>query len=221
MYRRFLRALLDVSGETLQDIRFRDPANAEHLRHFPPEVRGLWEVSMGCTLRRWTGALPEGGPSSVTASRCERGGWASSGTLRAEALAKRLRSHLSRAVSRDSSLPLVLCLFCPLCFSLHLYIRLLPSFESECSSRRGKSERVLLRLHCEPEHGPSGEGGVDTAFTGSCGVLHAIGAVEAGTGGDVSCVRAVKGHPSQVEAFRAPASIRRGMRFVRGIGLGA
>lgn len=43
-YLRFLRAVLDVSGETVCDIRVNDPCNQEHMRHFPESVRRLWEV---------------------------------------------------------------------------------------------------------------------------------------------------------------------------------
>lgn len=43
-YLRFLRALLGASDESLHNIRFRDAANVEHMRHFPAMVRQLWEV---------------------------------------------------------------------------------------------------------------------------------------------------------------------------------
>ena len=43
-YLRFLRALLGASDETLHDIRFRDAANMEHMRHMPVRARQLWEV---------------------------------------------------------------------------------------------------------------------------------------------------------------------------------
>lgn len=46
-YLRFLRALLSASDETLHDIRFKDPANSEHMRHMPESVRRLWEVGVG------------------------------------------------------------------------------------------------------------------------------------------------------------------------------
>lgn len=41
---RFLRALLCLSGETVHDIRVKDRSNHEHMRHFPPRIRQLWEV---------------------------------------------------------------------------------------------------------------------------------------------------------------------------------
>lgn len=46
-YLRFLRALLNASDETLHDIRFKDPANSEHMQHMPERVRRLWEVGVG------------------------------------------------------------------------------------------------------------------------------------------------------------------------------
>ncbi|CAM9187780.1 unnamed protein product [Scytosiphon promiscuus] len=48
-YLRFLRALLGASNESIHDIRFRDPANEQQMRHVPARARQLWEAEP-CTL---------------------------------------------------------------------------------------------------------------------------------------------------------------------------
>ncbi|CAM9888920.1 unnamed protein product [Ectocarpus sp. 6 AP-2014] len=48
-YIRFLRALLGASDESLHDMRFRDPANAQQMQHLPARARQLWEAEP-CTL---------------------------------------------------------------------------------------------------------------------------------------------------------------------------
>ncbi|CAM9485171.1 unnamed protein product [Ectocarpus sp. 6 AP-2014] len=44
VYVRFLLALLGLSGETVRDIRIRDPSNFEHMKHFPEDVRRQWHA---------------------------------------------------------------------------------------------------------------------------------------------------------------------------------
>ena len=41
-YQRFLRALLGVSGENVDQLRYCDPCNRRHLERFPPEVTRPW-----------------------------------------------------------------------------------------------------------------------------------------------------------------------------------
>lgn len=51
VYRRFLRALLGVSGETVRELRMSDPLNRIHMSHFPQRVQDLWQVSRArCTV---------------------------------------------------------------------------------------------------------------------------------------------------------------------------
>ncbi len=60
-YLRFLRALLGASDETVHDLRFRDPANAEQMRHVPPKARQLWEVRLGQGTQKRVGWRHETG----------------------------------------------------------------------------------------------------------------------------------------------------------------
>jgi hypothetical protein len=46
-YQRYLQALFGISGETVDDIRFRDPRNEAHLSAFPLAVRNMWESGKG------------------------------------------------------------------------------------------------------------------------------------------------------------------------------
>lgn len=42
LYRRFLKALIGISSETVDDIRFKDPGNTAHFSRFPSKLVGEW-----------------------------------------------------------------------------------------------------------------------------------------------------------------------------------